>query len=398
MKDRELSSWTEIATHLGVSVRTAQMWEKECGMPVRRLPGRNHVLASVEELEEWKRSGRRSGVEPEEDPKEERKPWNWRWWAVAAAVLAAGLAVAGLRGRGASPYAVRVEPLGLTVLDEEGRTLWRKPFAREVVTSGTCGLVKGVVADLDGDGRKEVLFSETQEGGAGLAAPVVCWNADGTERWRFTPGRAVATAKTSYSPEYRACTATVLPEAMGGARLAVGSLHWMYSPYQVAFLTAEGRVVREYWHAGHLQHTGLQDIDGDGRPELLLAGVNNVRGRATLVALDPGRTQGVAAEERREYQLAGMAVAREKARIFFPRSGLEVEHGFNFAYRMDLGADGVTVHVGEEEVPNYAPVYYHLNRDLSLRSAVLSDVFAARARRAGLDVKEEERRLGRIEN
>lgn len=51
----ELTSWKEIATFLGVSVRTAQKWEAERGLPVRRLPGgRSHVSARIEDLAAWR--------------------------------------------------------------------------------------------------------------------------------------------------------------------------------------------------------------------------------------------------------------------------------------------------------------------------------------------------------
>ncbi len=54
----ELTSWKEIAGYLDVSVRTAQMWEAQRGLPVRRMPGpRSRVLATTEELDEWKLSG-----------------------------------------------------------------------------------------------------------------------------------------------------------------------------------------------------------------------------------------------------------------------------------------------------------------------------------------------------
>jgi hypothetical protein len=53
---RELRSWKEIAAHFGdVSVRTVQKWEKERGLPVRRLPGkRGRVVISLADLERWK--------------------------------------------------------------------------------------------------------------------------------------------------------------------------------------------------------------------------------------------------------------------------------------------------------------------------------------------------------
>jgi hypothetical protein len=50
-----LASWKLIAQHLDVSVRTAQKWERERGLPVRRGPGpRSRVTAEVETLDAWR--------------------------------------------------------------------------------------------------------------------------------------------------------------------------------------------------------------------------------------------------------------------------------------------------------------------------------------------------------
>lgn len=52
---QELRSWKEIAAHLGVNVRTAQKWERERGLPVRRAVGaRGRVFADAAELTAWK--------------------------------------------------------------------------------------------------------------------------------------------------------------------------------------------------------------------------------------------------------------------------------------------------------------------------------------------------------
>ena len=49
---KELTSWKEIGEFLGVSARTAQKWELERGLPVRRLPGlKGRVSADPVELE-----------------------------------------------------------------------------------------------------------------------------------------------------------------------------------------------------------------------------------------------------------------------------------------------------------------------------------------------------------
>ena len=50
-----LTSWKEIAAHLGKSIRTVQRWERELALPVRRPDLRRSgiVLAVPEELDQW---------------------------------------------------------------------------------------------------------------------------------------------------------------------------------------------------------------------------------------------------------------------------------------------------------------------------------------------------------
>lgn len=53
-----LTSWKEIAQYVGKAVRTAQRWELDFGLPVRRPPGNNQhaVVAIPEEIDVWLRS------------------------------------------------------------------------------------------------------------------------------------------------------------------------------------------------------------------------------------------------------------------------------------------------------------------------------------------------------
>jgi hypothetical protein len=53
-----LTSWRDIAHYVGKGVRTAQRWERELGLPVRRMkPGKKRsVLAIPEEIDSWVRS------------------------------------------------------------------------------------------------------------------------------------------------------------------------------------------------------------------------------------------------------------------------------------------------------------------------------------------------------
>ena len=49
-----LTSWKEIAAHLGKGVRTVQRWERLLGLPVKRPAENRHiVMARAEELDDW---------------------------------------------------------------------------------------------------------------------------------------------------------------------------------------------------------------------------------------------------------------------------------------------------------------------------------------------------------
>jgi hypothetical protein len=57
-----LTSWKEIASHLGKGVRTVQRWERELGLPVRRPSNSRHIIVAVpSELDEWVLNLQRAG-------------------------------------------------------------------------------------------------------------------------------------------------------------------------------------------------------------------------------------------------------------------------------------------------------------------------------------------------
>src|SRR5512141_3152257 len=54
-----LESWKEISRYLNRDIRTIQRWERERGLPVRRIPGgeKPRVYAIKSELDDWRRTG-----------------------------------------------------------------------------------------------------------------------------------------------------------------------------------------------------------------------------------------------------------------------------------------------------------------------------------------------------
>lgn len=48
-----LTSWKEVASYLGKGVRTVQRWEKQDGLPIRRISGTSKIVVQRDDLDRW---------------------------------------------------------------------------------------------------------------------------------------------------------------------------------------------------------------------------------------------------------------------------------------------------------------------------------------------------------
>lgn len=410
----ELNSWKDIASYLGVTVRTAQLWERERALPVHRLPGRRgRVYAYIEELEAWKSGGSNgesaaiagaavsAGAEIEAGAgvmkgagagKTAIQLSNWRGtpaphvhyglaatrsrvvvWGflgfVAIAVLAA-VGVAKFRRRPPAKY--RLEPDALVIMDAGGRELWRKPLQK--MWMGLQPYRSPVAfADVNGDSRTEVIFAQKMVEAGGIGYPLVCYSEGGAEIWRFIPGKQVRTGEETFVPPFDVDSFVVGRfGAERGERIVVISNHSLYYPAQIAMLSGDGRLLREYWHWGQLHWPLVVDINNDGKDEVVLTGVRNATNEVTVIALDPRTMHGAPVEENPHYQLLGFEPGNELRRITIPRSCIGKALGeLPHPARVELTDKEIVVEIEEtlQPPPDTATLYFHFNRDLSIRAA-----------------------------
>ena len=175
---------------------------------------------------------------------------------------------------------------------------------------------------------------------------------------------------------------TPLGKGRGNAVL-LSSTHHVYYPCQVVLLDARGRLVREYWHSGHLNFIQSADLDGDGESEFYLAGINNAHHAATVVVLDSRHFSGASQEpEDEDHQLLDFGGGVERTRIILPRSCLNRSSDPYNAVATFTATPAEIVVQTVEEIGVGAGIFHHFSPDLRRRSDVLSDSYQIAYRQA----------------
>lgn len=374
---RVLSSWKEVAAHLGVSTRTAQVWEAERGLPVHRAPGgpRGRIFASTAELDAWWQAS------PLVAPLERKSRFGW----IAAAVCACAGIVAGAvywRSPVGSPSVLDVKGSSLVVFDERGRELWQHRFDGPFWEHADYPRVRGGgqrfrFADLDGDGHVELLFIRLPRDPVSDGATLFCFSDTGKVRWEYKVNRTVRSQKESFPPPYISKAVAVARVGKGRPPVVVvSSVHSVWYPNQVAVLSGDGSLLSEYWHSGQLDLLEASDLNGDGVDEIYAGGTNNDYNQATLVVLDPNQLAGASREsERPDYQLLGFPAPRERARLLLARSCLVVSTAVrNVVQALNVQAGSILVTTGEFEAGG---ILYRLDRNMKVMEVGATDGFAA---------------------
>jgi hypothetical protein len=281
----------------------------------------------------------------------------------------------------------RLDGSTLTIMNGEGKELWRKAFPEGFGPDWyyAQGLATRIwFGDLEGKGHTSVLFvySPAASPMSSHSSTLVCYSDRGEEKWRWAPGREL--------PELAGSPVTYKTFALGvlkatekrPPRIVVSSGHDTWWPNQIAVLDSNGRLLSEYWHSGRLDYMVLADLDGDGREEIVATGIDNGYRQGTLIVLDPERVFGASTEERPAFQIHGMGIAQERLRLLFPRSDLnEALFSYNQATEPTLDHGRIRLTVRECIVPPDAtgsvgcPVWYEFDKNLHLTSAYPGEEF-----------------------
>lgn len=359
-------------------------------MPVHRMPGaKGRVFAFVEELETWR--DHEAEVETAAGsppipvvgpPAAVRKQW-WRWALGGVIALIAVLGAAWALRPKLRPSRSSIEGNAVVVFDDDGREAWRFQFPSVPLMVGPesrTSFVPAQFVDVDGDGRDELLFPLHHSELSSEDDELYLFSPDGALRWKKKFWRRIRLASGWMDGPYNIrSVALIRTPGVSEARILVSSTHRVSSPTVVSLVDLQGNVLREYWHSGHFERALASDLDGDGKPEIYLAGVANGYSCADLVVLDPERFDGASEETDPVERIVDEPAPVEIARVLLPRSrvnqALEPYNGVGSLIRT-----GDSLVVSTYELPSHpeeASITFYFSRGLALQSARPADISRA---------------------
>ena len=342
------------------------------------LPSRSAAALDGSVEKRWIAASPRVSELKQSSPSPAIRPRNVRrilLMAAAAALLVIAYGTIQMSRGDTRPQLGRLDGSTLRILNADGKELWTKTFPDGIRGDSYYESLHGPVwfADLEGHGRTDVLFPYFPAGNPlSHSSTVICYSDRGKEKWRWTPGREL--------PELKGSPATFMIVSFGvlkdadkrPPRIVISSQYFPWWPSQVAILDAHGKLLSEYWHSGVISYMTFADLDGDGREEIILAGVaNGYDHQATLVVLDPDRVFGASTEVRPEFQIHGMGAAQERLRLLFPRSDLNrALFQFNQAMEPTVEQGRPRLTVAECITPSYGcRIWYEFDKDFHLTAA-----------------------------
>jgi hypothetical protein len=187
----------------------------------------------------------------------------------------------------------------LDAYNRAGEKLWSCPvphlseFLQQERETGRTYLQ---LADLDGDGRNELITSYPVVPGDGENGEFLhVLNYDKTEIRRIRPGEAVMCRGRTYADEFQVGGFSIGDFSGTGSMEIVVLMNHLHSPSIVSRYDAAGKRLGTYRHFGQLSLMGTKPIaDGPAQEFVLYGGSDTEEGSytAVIVGLDPSRLTG----------------------------------------------------------------------------------------------------------
>lgn len=287
-----LNGWKEIAGFLGKSVRTAQRWERELGLPTHRIktPDGQIIFSKRSEIDVWRSSmdQRRLGLlEASADTAAPARARKVAWAAAAFVILMAGaLGSWKLQAwlRPAAPTTLRFVGREIQAVDPSGAVVWVHTFDSDVSLVSTVSIAR---VDIDGDGHPDDLvpirYGPDKAPISLKSDSLMALSSNGRVLWTASSNRTISCGEDSYSGPLM-ITAYLVSRDTTPARVFVAYSHHTWWPSFVAEIMRDGTQVPRYFQAGWIM--SLAEWKTPSGTWGVAGGVMNEPSRASIALFD----------------------------------------------------------------------------------------------------------------
>ncbi len=416
-----LSGWKDIAAYVGKSVKSVQRWERDLGLPVRRIKtGDGQIVsASRREIDDWRahlegpgQVLRVAGAEaPEDEPRSEAQPpagppvpgqpgprlRGPRTAPAAAAliILVVFAVLAGwwlhsyLPGSAASPLAAMIlVGRNLEARDAAGRVVWTYSFNTEV--SRPLGESRRVAprddrvaeVDLDGDGVVEhlvpVRFDPPQQGQSASTDALYAFSGDGRLLWSVAPKTTLSCGGQTFEAPWN-LSATQISQEPGRKRIWLAYVHHVSWPSFIVEVDPDGRSVLKYLQTGWIM--SLAEWQTPAGVRLVAGGVIHDEDRPSVVLLDPDGPAAISPDTDPRFLCGGAPTGQPAQVTLLPKFDLLAAAGVAY------GMVGTLKVVGPDLQAESDSVVATVAPDGAVKSLLFGDVYWARHRRLEMERK-----------
>jgi hypothetical protein len=291
-----LDSWKAIAAYLNRDERTVRRWERDSGLPVRRVPGGRgtSVFAYTHEIDDWLRNSppqSRTNGETNHEAAGNGGPARSRAWLVASAAILIALVggAAWFMPFRAAAEGLRLDATadGVIAFDRTGVERWRYRFAathKTVLADGD-----GVPVLMAGGGRPAVFlatsFRARTADGLTEGGTLTELTAGGRLVREFAFDDRVRLGGVDYAAPW-AISAFAVDDSRG-RRVAVAAHHHVWGASLVTILDEDWQRRGTFVHSGWIESVRWLSPD-----RLLIAGYSDAHAGGMVALLDANALDG----------------------------------------------------------------------------------------------------------
>jgi hypothetical protein len=357
-----LDSWKAIAEYLRRDLATVRRWEKELGLPVRRVPGarRGHsVYAYTSEIDAWLRASpdpSDQGIAPPGAPTSKSR---WLAWAVAGSVLAVAVGALIWQATSTRPSAeelrIEVTPAGVFARNPKGDLRWQHAFPTSAVVYVAGQIRSSRTFSTEPPGVLVwTMSSESRIDRMNESGEVMWFDPGGTLRRTFAFADRVTMRGETFEPPW-VLTDIAAQESGDRRRIAVAGRHITWEPSLVTVLDDNWVRRGTFLHAGWIEHVSWLAPD-----RLLVAGFSQEQDGG-MIAIMPAD---------------GVDLGVPEIMIVMPRSEVNIAAvaRFNGAVVERVAKRVVvrTIELVDDPAQGAADAIYEFDEALTLRSATYS--------------------------